>query len=64
MKSLVTVVRDILNDNQKDISRCLVPHLVGQLHPGYSQASDECGRGSVARQKVRAAPGLHSGASS
>ncbi|KAF8531170.1 hypothetical protein JB92DRAFT_3105602 [Gautieria morchelliformis] len=52
MKSLVMVVRDILNNNQKEVSRCLVPHLAGQLHPGYSQASDEWGRGSVARQKA------------
>ncbi|KAF8589963.1 hypothetical protein K439DRAFT_1628171 [Ramaria rubella] len=52
MKSLVTVVRDILNEQQKEVSRCLVPHVQTQLRSGYNQAAEERGRGSVARQKA------------
>ena len=52
MKSLVTVVREILNEQQKEISRCLIPHVQKQLRNGYAEAAEERGRGSVARQKV------------
>jgi hypothetical protein len=54
LKKTLEVVRDELNSGQKDVSRSLVPHVQEQLLEGYSSAMNETGRGSVARQKVRA----------
>lgn len=53
MKSLVNSVRQVLNDDQKEISRCLVPLVQKQLRPGYQLAFLERGLGSVAKQKAR-----------
>ncbi|KIJ27411.1 hypothetical protein M422DRAFT_271395 [Sphaerobolus stellatus SS14] len=51
MQSLVTVVRNIMNDQQKDISRCLIPHLQTQLKEGYLKAMEERGKGSLVFHK-------------
>lgn len=59
MKALVTVVREILDEQQKDISRCLVPHLQEQLKEGYILAMEERGLGSVKRQKVSLLPAYY-----
>ncbi|GJE84682.1 nuclear GTPase SLIP-GC [Phanerochaete sordida] len=45
-------VRETINDEQKEISRCLAPHVQDQLVDGYDEAMLERGRGSVARQKI------------
>lgn len=49
----VEVVRDTMTNEQKEISRCMAPHVQDQLTDGYDTAAEERGRGSVARQKVR-----------
>lgn len=50
------LVGDFLRNQQKDISRCLIPHVKAQLSSGYDEAMEERGTGSVARQKVRSKP--------
>ena len=47
------VVNDTMTTEQKEVSRCLAPHICDQLIDGYDRAMEERGRGSVARQKVR-----------
>jgi hypothetical protein len=46
------VVKEALGREQKEISRCLAPHVQNELAGGYNLAMEERGRGSVARQKV------------
>lgn len=46
------VVKEALGREQKEISRCLAPHIQNELMDGYDLAVEERGRGSVARQKV------------
>lgn len=46
------VVNDTMTTEQKEVSRCLAPHICDQLIDGYDRAMEERGRGSVARQKV------------
>ena len=41
-----------IDNEQKETSRCLAPHVQDQLLWGYDRAMEERGRGSVARQKV------------
>jgi len=52
LKNIVEVVRETMNSEQKEVSRCLVPHIQRQLFEGYDTAMEERGSGSVARQKV------------
>jgi hypothetical protein len=52
MRLMMDVVSEALNTQQKEISRCLAPHVQNELVPGYGAAMEEHGRGSVARQKV------------
>ncbi|KAH8106194.1 hypothetical protein BXZ70DRAFT_422562 [Cristinia sonorae] len=52
LRKTLDVVRDTINTEQKEVSRCLAPHVQGQLVDGYDRAMEERGRGSVARQKV------------
>ena len=47
------VVNQTMTTEQKEVSRCLAPHICDQLIEGYDRAMEERGRGSVARQKVR-----------
>ncbi|KAH8118439.1 hypothetical protein DFH11DRAFT_1849817 [Phellopilus nigrolimitatus] len=51
LKKTIDVVHNELSTNQKDVSRCLEPHVREQLSDGYSRAMEERGTGSVARQK-------------
>ena len=46
-------VSEAMNNEQKEVSRCLAPHVQNQLFDGYDRAMEERGLGSVARQKVR-----------
>ncbi|KAG2369878.1 hypothetical protein BDR07DRAFT_1526349 [Suillus spraguei] len=46
------VVKEALAKEQKEISRCLAPHVQNELTEGYNLALQERGTGSVARQKA------------
>ncbi|PIL36747.1 hypothetical protein GSI_00436 [Ganoderma sinense ZZ0214-1] len=46
------VVNQTMTTEQKEVSRCLAPHICDQLIEGYDRAMEERGRGSVARQKA------------
>ncbi|KAG1907278.1 uncharacterized protein F5891DRAFT_940152 [Suillus fuscotomentosus] len=46
------VVKEALGKEQKEISRCLAPHVQNELTDGYNLALQERGSGSVARQKA------------
>ncbi|KAI9063349.1 hypothetical protein FKP32DRAFT_1592405 [Trametes sanguinea] len=52
LKKTLDVVRETMNNEQKEVSRCLAPHVQAQLVDGYDRAMEERGRGSVARQKA------------
>ncbi|THV08632.1 hypothetical protein K435DRAFT_883341 [Dendrothele bispora CBS 962.96] len=52
MQKSIEVVRNTLNSEQKEISRCLAPHVQSNLLDGYDLAMEERGTGSVARQKM------------
>ncbi|KAH7922469.1 hypothetical protein BV22DRAFT_1106623 [Leucogyrophana mollusca] len=52
LKKTVEVIRETLNTEQKEVSRCLAPHVQDELGEGYNRAMEERGRGSVARQKT------------
>jgi hypothetical protein len=52
MDKIMTRVSEALTTEQKEISRCLAPHVQGQMTDGYARAMEERGKGSVARQKV------------
>jgi hypothetical protein len=54
LKKTLDVVRETMNSEQKEVSRCLAPHVQAQLVDGYDRAMEERGTGSVARQKVGA----------
>ena len=61
LRKTLDVVSETMNNEQKEVSRCLAPHVQDQLRDGYNRAMDERGRGSVARQKVGPRP-VHSSA--
>lgn len=46
-------IKTAMTNEQKEISRCLTPHVKNELLDGYAAAMEEKGTGSVARQKVR-----------
>ncbi|KJA29987.1 hypothetical protein HYPSUDRAFT_196279 [Hypholoma sublateritium FD-334 SS-4] len=48
----IDLVKETMNREQKEISRCMSPHIQGQLVEGYDEALLERGTGSVARQKA------------
>lgn len=52
LKSSLDVVRTALQNEQKEVSRCLAPLVQEELIDGYDRAMEERGTGSVARQKV------------
>ena len=52
LQNTLKAVRETITNEQKEISRCLAPHVQNQLMSGYDRAMEERGRGSVARQKV------------
>lgn len=53
LRTIIDVVQKILTAQQKEVSRCMSPHVRSQLISGYDQAMEERGIGSVARQKVQ-----------
>ena len=53
LKKTVGLVKETMNTEQKEVSRCMAPHVQEQLVEGYDTAMEERGTGSVARQKVR-----------
>ncbi|RPD61950.1 hypothetical protein L226DRAFT_613292 [Lentinus tigrinus ALCF2SS1-7] len=52
LRKTLDLVTEAMNTQQKEISRCLAPHVQDQLADGYNRAMEERGRGSVARQKA------------
>lgn len=46
-------LKSVMTDEQKRISRSLIPHVQSRLEATYNEALEEHGPGSVARQKVR-----------
>lgn len=48
----VDLVKETMNQEQKEVSRCLAPQIQAQLVEAYDTAMEERGAGSVARQKV------------
>ncbi|THH33781.1 hypothetical protein EUX98_g424 [Antrodiella citrinella] len=52
LRKTLDIVRDTINMEQKEVSRCLAPHVQNQLVDGYDRAMEERGTGSVARQKA------------
>ena len=52
LQKMLQSVRETINNEQKEISRSLAPHVQNQLYDGYVLAMEERGPGSVARQKV------------
>lgn len=52
LKNAVELVKQTLATEQKEVSRCIAPHVQAQLIEGYDTAMQERGTGSVARQKV------------
>jgi hypothetical protein len=52
LKKTLGLVRQTMNNEQKEVSRCLAPHVQNQLVDGYDRAMEERGTGSVARQKA------------
>lgn len=55
LKKTMDIVKDTMTKEQKEVSRCMAPHVQKQLVEGYDRAMEERGLGSVARQKVRLA---------
>ncbi|KAG2047441.1 hypothetical protein BDR06DRAFT_985189 [Suillus hirtellus] len=49
---IIKVVEEALVREQKEISRCLAPHVQTELVVGYNRATGQRGKGSVARQKT------------
>ncbi|KAG6918940.1 hypothetical protein DXG01_010595 [Tephrocybe rancida] len=52
LKKTMEVVKETMNNEQKEVSRCMAPHVQAQLVEGYDRAMEERGTGSVARQKT------------
>ncbi|THG94658.1 hypothetical protein EW026_g6853 [Hermanssonia centrifuga] len=52
LEKTLGLVRDTINTEQKEVSRCLAPHIRNQLVDDYNAAMAERGKGSVARQKA------------
>ncbi|KIM23722.1 hypothetical protein M408DRAFT_27677 [Serendipita vermifera MAFF 305830] len=51
LRKLVSAVSQLLQNQQKDISRCIAPKVKKRLHEAYSAPLRASGRGSVAFQK-------------
>jgi len=52
LTNAVELVKDTMNQEQKETSRIMAPHVQAQLVEGYDTAMEERGTGSVARQKA------------
>lgn len=53
MDGTLDLVRKSLNSEQRELSRSIAPDVQERLRPGYDNALEVKGKGSVARQKVR-----------
>ncbi|KAG6882282.1 hypothetical protein C0992_012236, partial [Termitomyces sp. T32_za158] len=51
-KKTMEAVRETMSKEQKEVSRCMMPHIQSQLAEGYDRAMEEKGTGSVVRQKT------------
>jgi hypothetical protein len=52
LQNSIVAVKAAMDSEQKEISRCLAPHVQNQLRETYLNAMEERGKGSVARQKA------------
>ena len=52
LEAIVTHVQDVINKERKEANRCLAPHILEVLKPGYDAAAPLSGPGSSARRKV------------
>ncbi|KAH9920059.1 uncharacterized protein B0H18DRAFT_1025709 [Fomitopsis serialis] len=52
LDEIVDIVHEVISDEQKEASRCLAPHIMRVLKPGYEDAAQQTGRGSTARRKA------------
>lgn len=52
LRNTIELVQQTMQNEQKEVSRCLAPHVQAQLVEGYDRAMEERGTGSVARQKA------------
>ncbi|KAG5641399.1 hypothetical protein DXG03_005335 [Asterophora parasitica] len=52
LKKTMDLVKVTMQEEQKEVSRCMAPHVQAQLIDGYDSAMEERGMGSVARQKA------------
>jgi hypothetical protein len=53
--NIIQNIKTVLTDEQKNISRCLTPHVQKELSAAYAAARDEQGPGCMVRKKVRLA---------
>jgi hypothetical protein len=51
LQNAIVAVKSAMDSEQKEISRCLAPHIRSQLQETYLTAMEERGRGSVKRQR-------------
>ncbi|KAG8902264.1 hypothetical protein FRC00_014089, partial [Tulasnella sp. 408] len=59
LRAMIQIVHEALQQEQKEISRSLSPHVKEQLRDVYTRAMMERGKGSVARQKDVVNNGVH-----
>lgn len=52
LQKTMSAVKETMNNQRKEVSRCMAPHVQAQLVEGYDRAMEERGTGSVARQKA------------
>lgn len=52
LQNATVAVKNAMDAEQKEISRCLAPYIRSQLQDTYLAAYQECGPGSVSRQKT------------
>lgn len=51
LQNAIVAVKTAMDSEQKEISRCLAPHIQSQLQETYLNAMEERGKGSVKRQR-------------
>ncbi|KAJ2931653.1 hypothetical protein H1R20_g5445, partial [Candolleomyces eurysporus] len=53
LQKTIAAVKETMTNQQKEISRCMAPHVQAELRDAYNRAMEERGKGSVARQKAK-----------
>jgi hypothetical protein len=53
LQKMIAAVKETMTNQQKEISRCMAPHVQAELRDAYDRAMEERGKGSVARQKAK-----------